>query len=393
MSDSTISIRVPKYCRQRDKVRGDRAFVRINGQKIPLGKYGSPESREKYAELIGKPKTEAVTPSHDPTVAEIMASYLEFAKTYYVKNGTTTREYEMMLEVCKMVRSTCSTQHAREFGPKRLKQVRQAMVDKGHSRKYINGNVDRIRRLFKWAAGEELISGSVHQDLTMVTGLRRGRTIAPDRPPVLPVDDVVVEAVLPFLPEVIADMVRLQRATGMRPMEVRLMRPADIDRTGSVWIYRVEGHKMAHTGRERIVLIGPKGQAVLLRYLARDAVSYCFCPADSEKKRRAQANADRKTPLSCGNVPGSNRVENPQKQPGEFYTKDSYIRAVRRACKRAGVPHFTPNQLRHSAATQIRREFGLEGSQVILGHSQMNTTEIYAEKDLALGLRIAAAIG
>jgi hypothetical protein len=44
--------------------------------------------------------------------------------------------------------------------------------------------------------------------------------MAPELPPVRPVDDEVVEATLPYLPEIVADMVRLQRLTGARPGEV-----------------------------------------------------------------------------------------------------------------------------------------------------------------------------
>jgi site-specific recombinase XerD len=54
---------------------------------------------------------------------------------------------------------------------------------------------------------------------------------------------------------------------------------------------------------------------------------------------------------------------------------------------------WAPNQLRHAAATEVRREFRLEAAQVILGHSQANVTQIYAERDLALGVEVARAIG
>ena len=63
------------------------------------------------------------------------------------------------------------------------------------------------------------------------------------------------------------------------------------------------------------------------------------------------------------------------------------------ACKAAAVPHWHPHQLRHSHATEVRRQFGLEAAQVALGHAQAAVTEIYAERDLALAVRVAAAIG
>jgi len=56
-------------------------------------------------------------------------------------------------------------------------------------------------------------------------------------------------------------------------------------------------------------------------------------------------------------------------------------RAVRRACKRAGVPIWTPGQLRHNAGTKIRADFDLEAARVGLGHAHASTTEIYAKRD------------
>ncbi|MDC0935464.1 hypothetical protein OAS39_04185 [Pirellulales bacterium] len=100
-------------------------------------------------------------------------------------------------------------------------------------------------------------------------------------PPIEPVPDAEVEAILPFLPDVVRGMVELQRFTGMRPAEVWIIRPCDIDRSGDVWIYRPASHKTEHHGRDRTIMLGPKAQEVLLRFLARDPEAYCFRPCDS----------------------------------------------------------------------------------------------------------------
>jgi integrase len=75
------------------------------------------------------------------------------------------------------------------------------------------------------------------------------------------------------------------------------------------------------------------------------------------------------------------------------YRAHSYSKAINRACKRAGVSPWTPLQLRHTAATNIRRHYGLEAAQVILGHSRADVTQIYAERDMAKAEQIIAAIG
>jgi integrase len=277
----------------------------------------------------------------------------------------------------------------------------------------------RLIAVFKWAAAEGRIPASVPQTLAIIPGLRKGKCNLPDPDPILPVEDADVDATLPHLPEVVADMVRLQRATGMRPAETCILRPCDLDRSKDVWEYTPSRHKTEHHGKERKVFIGPKGQEVLLRYLARSPQDYCFRPIDSESKRRAALHAARKTPLSCGNKPGSNRKRKPKRSAGDHYTTCSYRRAIHRACDKA-FPHpeyakavvskltkeqkaelakwqadhrWAPNQLRHTAATEIRREFGLEAAQVILGHSQANVTQVYAERDLAKGIEVAKRIG
>ncbi len=52
-----------------------------------------------------------------------------------------------------------------------------------------------------------------------------------------------------------------------------------------------------------------------------------------------------------------------------------------------------PNQLRHAAGTEVRREFGLEAAQTVLGHAKADTTEIYAERDSELARQVMAKIG
>jgi integrase len=120
---------------------------------------------------------------------------------------------------------------------------------------------------------------------------------------------------------------------------------------------------------------------------------HLFRPVDSEAKRLAEREAARKTPKSCSNRRGTNRVEGPKRTAGESYSVDSYRRAIARACQRAGVEQWSPHQLRHSAATEIRKVFGLEAAQIILGHSQADVTQVYAERDFTRGVEVAKRIG
>jgi integrase len=73
-------------------------------------------------------------------------------------------------------------------------------------------------------------------------------------------------------------------------------------------------------------------------------------------------------------------------------------RERRKAAEEAGeeptlLPLWSPNRLRHSAATKIRAVYGLEAVQTVLGHASMNTSEIYAEKNAELAKTVALRIG
>jgi integrase len=52
-----------------------------------------------------------------------------------------------------------------------------------------------------------------------------------------------------------------------------------------------------------------------------------------------------------------------------------------------------PHQLRHTAGTAIRKKYGVEIAQVILGHATLDATEIYAERDVARAIKIVREIG
>ena len=180
-----------------------------------------------------------------------------------------------------------------------------------------------------------------------------------------PVDMHIVEATLAELPAVLCDMVRLQLFCGCRPGELLRMRPCDIDRGGQVWTYTPDSHKTEHHGHSRTIAIGPRGQEILLRYLARAADAVCF----------------------------ETRASDPRRTPGVAYTTDSYRRAIQRAAKRAGVASWFPHQLRHTAATDVRATYGLEGAQCVLGHASAAITQVYAERDAKLAGRIALDMG
>lgn len=400
---------LPKYRKHR---ASGQVVVTINGRDHYLGPHGTKASRLQYDRLITEWLSSGRSVSfgamaHETTIIELAADYGEFAEAYY---GTgPNSELHPIVRVLRPVIELYGKTAAAEFDVQRFKAVRQRFLDEGPSRQFINASMKRIARMFRWAAGEGRVAPSVPQALALVPSLRKGKTTAPESRPVLPVEDAVVDATLPHWPKVVADMVRVQRLTGMRPAEVCMMRPCDVDRAGDVWEYGPPSHKTAHRDKQRTIFVGPEAQGVLLKYLARDAQMHCFRPCDSEVKRRAAAHAARKTPASCGNRPGTNKKRKPKRKPGECYNSMAYYHAIRYGCKRAfPLPEglegealadwkaehwWAPNRLRHSAATKVRRRYGLEAVQVVLGHAQARVTEVYAERDATLARRVMAEVG
>jgi integrase len=130
---------------------------------------------------------------------------------------------------------------------------------------------------------------------------------------------------------------------------------------------------------------------VLRPFLAGDAAAYAFSPRQAMQERyRALRRARRsKVPPSQAD----RRKRRPRRQPGACYTVRSYCHAVRRACARGGIEPWHPHQLRHAAATYLRKEYGVELARIILGHKTAFTTEIYAEADRAQAVRVMKEIG
>ena len=130
---------------------------------------------------------------------------------------------------------------------------------------------------------------------------------------------------------------------------------------------------------------------MLSRYLLRPKSDFCFKPAESDTQARLRRHEERKTPLSYGNRPGTNKKGS--QAFTEHYDVAAYRKAISRACKQADIKHWHPHQLRHTAATQIRGRFGLDAARAVLGHRKLGITDEYAELDLAKAANVAAEIG
>ncbi len=361
--------RIPKYSLH--KATGQ-ARVWIDGQDHYLGEFGSEESKRKYSELIDKWRLQIENPAASSlTIGQLVLLYDQHVSTYYVKDGKPTSEFLCVKSALRPLAEKFSKTLVGDFGPSKLIAVREKMVAANRERKSINRNIGRIVRMFKWAVSQELCRPDVVTALDCVDGLKKGRSKAVETQPVKPVSLEHVEAIKTFVSLPIWGLMRFQLATGCRPGEAIIVRGQDITMNGEVWEFHPESHKTEHHGKRRVVLIGPQGQEIIREFLKTDLSAYLFSPKDADSRRNtAKAN-----------------------RPGDRYRRDSYTTAIKRACKKAEIPIWTPNQLRHTAATLIRAAADLDTARTVLGHSSTAITEVYAERDLEAAKQIIKRIG
>ena len=410
MPSSSAGQRVPKY--RRHKPSG-LALVELNGHRHYLGPYGSPESHRLYAELIAEWEATGRQPLSKPVdliIGELIDRFWRHAERYYRRpDGSPSSELSSLRTALRPLRKLYGDTPARDFGPRGLLAVRQDMIGRGWCRSSINHQVNRLRRMFKWATEQELVGNGLLPSLQAVQALRRGRCAARESRPVHGVPRAYIDAIEPHVSAQVWALVQLQLLTAARAGELVIARPIDLDTSGRIWIFSPAEHKTAHHGHRRRIYLGPRAQAVLRPFLGRAVDAFLFSPAEAEAARRAAAHERRQTPLHHGNRPGSNRVRRPAWRPGRRYTVDSYRHAIQRGIEAANaaeteraaqenrkpqiVPRWSPHQLRHTAATELRKEFGIETARIILGHRSAGMTEVYAELDEAKALEVIARIG
>src|SRR5207248_1265131 len=155
-----------------------------------LGPYGSPESTAHYRRIIAEWMVTGRTPKElaadaGPSINELLLAYWKFAEAYYpVRSDGREGELERIRYAVKAIKDLYEPQAAAEFGPLALKAVLAKMVEAGLCRTTVNQRIGCIKRIFKWAASEELVPPSVYHGLQSVEGLRRGRSGAREPKPV-----------------------------------------------------------------------------------------------------------------------------------------------------------------------------------------------------------------
>jgi hypothetical protein len=143
------------------------------------------------------------------------------------------------------------------------------------------------------------------------------------------------------------------------------------------------------------------------RIECQEPEAYLFSPRVAMQEREEDRRARRKSKVQ----PSQQNCKKlgARRKAREAYVTNTYAQAIARAClaadraahdkdksipaERAVIPVWRPNRLRHLRATELRAIGGLDVAKTVLGHSKVETTLIYAEKDLAAAVALVSEIG
>lgn len=352
------------------------AVVYVNGRRLILGpwpeypKKPSAEIQARYrATLAVATRPEPVVVPKATTIAVLVDRVTDWADEYY---RDSEKDRQAIISACELLMAVCGKSlPVADLLPSHIVGCRETMVSSGRTRQGINKVLGYVRRILRRGCELGVVPPAVLTGCLVVPGLRPGRTSAPESVRREGVTDEVLSATMEKLSPQLRAMVSLQRVTGMRPNELLRMTWDQIEQSGAVWVYRPKRHKCAWRGQKREILLGAKAQAILREWRFLDGL-----PVFSPRRDRHP-----------------NLLHTWDRAPGIEWKISSYGHAVGKACAKAGVPRWSPQDLRKAAAQEIRDAFGLEQSAAVLGHSIDVNQRHYSGHSRKVALEVVQRLG
>ena len=131
---TSFNLRLPRTPSMRHHKATGQGYVVLNGKAIALGKYGQPDTLEKYHQAVAEwlsCNRQLPTQQDHITVKEMLARFWVHAQEYYRHaNGTPTSEVENLRQAMRPLKQVYANNRVIDFGPRCLRTVRQTMIDK-----------------------------------------------------------------------------------------------------------------------------------------------------------------------------------------------------------------------------------------------------------------------
>ncbi len=354
--------------------------VKVHGKTAYLGKHRGEkkppiEIETKYHAAIApilfpdapQPKAPLAFIGKEVTVVEAVLAFLKDIESRRGIKAAKDHKHSLDQVVTLFGRSP-----AKDFGSLKLEAVRDELVRLGRTRSGINVAINRIRTCFAWLVSREIVPPETLAKQRALVALRRGQTAAPESEPKPTVDPELAEHTAALAHPILAAMIRVQLATGMRPGELCAMTPGQIDQSDpQCWFYRPEKFKTAHLDKNRSIPLGRQAQFILSPLLENkgpnDAI---FSPIDAI----LQINAEKRLRAVSPSLISRAKAD-PKIVPQGFYCTQSYGRAIARLCEAHGISRWSPSCLRATRAQTIFEAIGLEAAKHLLGHADTEVTK------------------
>lgn len=332
------------------------------------GRWGSSEADAKYRALIAEfllnnrnlPAAAATGGTEDPglSLAELCAMFLDKKRTQH-KNGKLSASRLRTIE--RVIGGLRDSDHgmlpAAKFAPRHYFEIRDRLEDANQKVGTINLHTATIQSMFGWAREREITPYETSGRICDIPQLKDSRERKLEAVP-----DEHFNAILPFLRPTMKAVVIVMRRTGMRAGEACQLTLDTIDRTGDVWTFRPPQSKTGSFA-ERVIGIGPEAQEAMRPFIDETKPSRFLFRSKQGKTRGRQL------------IPGD------------------ITSAIVKACRKAKVPRFRGHQLRHTRLEEVRRLHGIDAAQVVGGHLNVKTTEIYAPPDREKAVKAARESG
>jgi integrase len=340
------------------------------GQTRYLGAFGSIEAHARYAELmrewlangkqpLGERAPHASALSY--TVGNLLTDYFAWLDQTgrFTKAGKPTSHRKLVKLVLDRFEAFAGAVPVRRLTSHLLVQWRDR-IEAEHPdmiRGSINRHVSLVVTALAWGEDRGTVPTATRQSCAAIRPLKLGSCGArPEHKRARrAISQQEVEGVIAHCPARIGSLMRLQLVSAMRPGEARAIRWCDVSKDGSqgTWTYHVPGGgKTVHHQRRIKYYLGREAQRIL-----------------------------NEQPACLPTVPIFGALSD-----------SAYSQAIARACKKAGVAHFSPHECRHSALSRVAEQAGIAAASAAAGHASIATTARYVHKDDAQALAAVAVL-
>jgi hypothetical protein len=155
------------------------AVLTLGGCDHYLGPFGSPRSYEARDQVIaewlaqGRRLPQVDAPPPVTSINDLAAAYWKFANGYYVKAGRTTGELPVIKAALRRLCEPLGALPAESLTPQALREVQERMIGENLARTYINKQIERMRRMYKWGVAEGKVPVTTYQALLCLPGLKK----------------------------------------------------------------------------------------------------------------------------------------------------------------------------------------------------------------------------